>query len=480
MNPTLPVKLPGYSDILKSILASSNGPLSVEELADELLTRHPSIAKNPHQAALAKIRDEEGRQLVYLDANHVLPLRLAYQGDRYRIRLTREQANRAALPLRECFQSYLPLKSDWESVLFFDSQDTPIPSHVMEAPHEITFSSDEKVEYTEPVVVLKEWFHSQKMYFKDHILVTIVNWEKGVVRLERERFGEQHADLVAERNRLLADQLFAMLEAARYEDIDIQVALPTIYARLPDKQGVPPDHWAVIVENDPRMKTNGWDIHYSDSRPSPLEKITAEATSQRRASLTPPFPKEEGQKVYRWRAELLHSPSIWREIEILGRQSLTEIDSILRDAFEHDTWDHLSGFWKLVARGGGPRKHYREVEIGDVNPFEPTAEEHTAIAALKLNVGDQLKYVYDFGDWIEHTLELKSIGEAEKDVRYPRQVARNKPKYENCMECQKKGKQTIATQICITCSNEMGNDVLLCENCMNEHNEDHYTEEILY
>jgi hypothetical protein len=123
------------------------------------------------------------------------------------------------------------------------------------------------------------------------------------------------------------------------------------------------------------------------------------------------------------------------------------------------------------------------VDIGTVNPFEYGEGSDTKIAELELNVGDNLKYVYDFGDWIEHKLELKSIGNLEKGIQYPREVGRNIPKYEDCVECQKEGKQTAATWICYTCTNENQKDFLLCEECMNIHierDDDHYVEELLY
>jgi hypothetical protein len=227
------------------------------------------------------------------------------------------------------------------------------------------------------------------------------------------------------------------------------------------------------------MTNYGWSIHYSDSRFAPPGKKSLEAAGRSRIAPGQILSKEDGQKVYCWRAQLVHAPSIWREVEILGRQSISELDSILRDAFHHDIFDHLSGFWKRIVRGGSSRKRYREVRIADVHPYESTADEDTTIAALKFNVGDQMKYVYDFGDWIEHILELQSIGEAESGVDYPREVARNKPKYEYCIECQEEGKKTIATWTCYTCSNEKQIDVFLCGNCMNKHGE-HYTQEILY
>ena len=176
---------------------------------------------------------------------------------------------------------------------------------------------------------------------------------------------------------------------------------------------------------------------------------------------------------------MTHKPSIWREVEVQGKQTLEDLDYFLRNAFQHDTSDHLSGFWKRVARSGGKRKSYREVDVGTVNPFEYAEGSDTAVAALKLKIGDQLKYVYDFGDWIEHILELQSISSAEKGVRYPREIARNKPKYEYCIECQKKGKQNVAVWICYTCSVEEQRDIILCEKCLIKH-DDHYVDELLY
>jgi hypothetical protein len=360
-----------------------------------------------------------------------------------------------------------------------DTQGNPIHTQFVKTPHTVTFSSEKQVEYKEPVIVLREWFRSQKIYFKDHIFVTVEDWEQGIFRLERKRFGDQHPDLLTERNRLIADMLYEMLESARDEEIYAHIAVPTVYAKIPDKRGYPADHWELIVSNDPRMTTDGWRIHYSDSGFSPLERVFANATGQSLIISGESFTKEEGLQVFRLRARLVPKPSIWREVEVQGKQTLEDLDHILRNAFQHDTSDHLSGFWKRVVRKGGQHKRYREVDIGTVNPFEYAEGSDTAVAALKLQVGDQLKYIYDFGDWIEHTLELRSIGSAEKSVGYPREVARNKPKYEYCVECQKKGKQTVAVWICYTCSNEEQRDLVLCEKCLRKH-EDHYVDELLY
>ena len=132
----------------------------------------------------------------------------------------------------------------------------------------------------------------------------------------------------------------------------------------------------------------------------------------------------------------------------------------------------------MVRRGKG--KRFREVDVGDVGPAGGGSGAGVQIASLGLKRGDELKYVYDFGDWIEHRITLEEIVEAEKRVKYPRTVARSKPRYKNCQTCQDQGRQSRATWICIECSNRQQREVLLCKDCLNREHEDHYAEEILY
>jgi hypothetical protein len=202
-----------------------------------------------------------------------------------------------------------------------------------------------------------------------------------------------------------------------------------------------------------------------------------------------PVSIEQRQMVCRFKAHLVGRTKIWREIEIQGKQTLAELDFALRQAFNHDLYDHMGGFWKLVPRAAQAKtmsKHSsgrisrtREVAIGNVNPIDGGDGARIKVAELGLSVGAQLKYVYDFGDWIEHQLTLQAIEAPQNDVKYPREVARNKPVYAFCVECQKKGDQQVAKWICLQCTSSLEQEVLLCEKCTNKH-DDHYIEEILY
>jgi len=202
-----------------------------------------------------------------------------------------------------------------------------------------------------------------------------------------------------------------------------------------------------------------------------------------------PASSEQRQMVYRFRAHLVRRPKIWREIEIQGKQTLADLDLALRGAFNHDEYDHLGGFWKLIPRAAqaktmskrssGRAARMREVEIGDVEPMGGGDGARIKVAELGLAIGEQLKYVYDFGDWIEHQLTLQVIEAPQSNVEYPREVTRNKPEYAFCVECQKKGKQQVAKWICLQCTTDPEQEILLCEKCADKH-DDHYLEEILY
>jgi hypothetical protein len=70
--------------------------------------------------------------------------------------------------------------------------------------------------------------------------------------------------------------------------------------------------------------------------------------------------------------------------------------------------------------------------------------------------------------------------EPQPDVEYPRITDKNKPRYRYCPHCKAEGKKTVATWICIDCSNQQQKDVLVCEDCLDTYHEDHYADEVLY
>jgi hypothetical protein len=257
------------------------------------------------------------------------------------------------------------------------------------------------------------------------------------------------------------------------------IVIPTAYLHLKASNIYPPDHWLKVIERDPRMKWTGYEIRYSDWI-SPFDRMLDDLWDEpkQKASRQKRISKQEASRVYCFKAALWHNKSIWRRIEIQGGHTLADFDDILRTAFQHDHLDHLSGFWKLVKRGESRR--FREVDLGNVNPDGGGEAADIQVASLYLSPGDALKYVYDFGDWIEHRLVLEFIGEPGENTSYPSITVQNKPSFQYCQVCKDEGRRTVASWVCYTCSSEAQGDFLLCETCMESHNEDHFLEEILY
>ena len=177
-------------------------------------------------------------------------------------------------------------------------------------------------------------------------------------------------------------------------------------------------------------------------------------------------------RVFRFKVALKRQRRLWRRIDVKGSQTLGDLDRVIREAFKHFLCDHLSEFF----RG----RVWHSEGLGEIHPGGVGDGAEKRIDSLALSEGDKLEYVYDFGDDIQHIITLEKIVEVEETVKYPHVVSQNKPKYSYCEECEKRGKRTLATGICITCSTEAQRDILVCENCLVKGHEDHYTQEMLY
>jgi hypothetical protein len=176
-------------------------------------------------------------------------------------------------------------------------------------------------------------------------------------------------------------------------------------------------------------------------------------------------------RVYRFKVALKRRTGLWRSIEIEGRQTLGDFDCAIREAFGHDTWDHLSEFWL--------GRVWRSEGLGEIEPGGKGEGASKRVEDLGLSEGGGLEYVYDFGDDVQHVITLERILEPEEGAEYPRVVARNKPRYRLCVECKNRGEKNHAKWVCITCCEE-GREILLCDSCADKGHEDHYVVEKLY
>ncbi len=285
---------------------------------------------------------------------------------------------------------------------------------------------------------------------------------------------------VHERNDIFAEAIFTFLKpkqnGMRTEDIAARLLALGLY-----RDPCPPDALEQILKQDPRFRIDlhGWRIatradHQYMALGLELDTFDFFAEQEKHPKRKRGFKKDFAQQAYRFLASFRHNKKIWRRIEICGDQTLWELDEIMRDAFGHDAMDHLSEFYL----GTDAEAHHRG--LGTHNPFEDGPADDWLIGELGLAPGDTLSYTYDFGDNIQHVLQVEAIGLRERDVKYPRVAEQNKPRYRYCPDCKAEGKQEIAAWICIQCSTEQERDVFACaEHVVSEH-EDHYAEEIVY
>jgi hypothetical protein len=455
--------------------AQLDGPIAVDEFVQRVLAIWPSRTKKPGASIRNHLRWKEvGKTLVFLDRQTIVPLRVAMKGVRFRIPLSRQEVKRGVLIIDPAFCTFLRREIPHQDARLLDASGRPLPTLVVTLKQKVE-TILEPFTREIPAFDLGDWFRAQRVQRNDSLLITIEDWQAGCFRLDHEPTRRRRRQEIERRNEELADIIFEMLEASRYEYVFGDAAVTTAYARMSDPRGYPGDHWAEVVARDPRMTWDGFAIHYSDYR-SPFERLLFGEEEK-------PFPEKplspaQAQKVYRFKAAFKHRPGLWRRIEIQGGQTLAEFDCILREAFQHDPSDHLSGFWKRTRRGRG--KRFREVDLGDINPFGEGSGADLRVAGLGLSPGDQLKYVYDFGDWVEHLITLEEIVEPEEGAEYPRIIARNRPRRRYCVECKAEGRKTVATWICIDCSNAQQREVLLCEECLETRHEDHYADELVY
>ena len=84
----------------------------------------------------------------------------------------------------------------------------------------------------------------------------------------------------------------------------------------------------------------------------------------------------------------------------------------------------------------------------------------------------------DLGDWLK--LRRARRGDSLLITVVDWETKQNKPRYRYCRHCKAQGKKIIATWICLECSNREQTEVLICEDCADEHHPEHYLDDIIY
>lgn len=480
-------------EAIQTVAAELDGPTSFDEIAERVLQLWPSKARNPKTGIRDALRFYNlNYGLAPLDPKRkvFVPLRIGLRNMRFRMIVSEEEASRGILFFDESVKVFLPYHlrlnlEEGDQIELRDQSGTSLPVK----PRLITFTVETAIgpQKTDQFgYELTDWFLAHNVQADDSVICTIVDWITPILQLEHEPVSERNDDAIQVRNEELTNILFDMLEDSRDERIQVRQAVLDAHLRLSDPRGYPGDPWPIAVDADERMRWDFYEIKYADGSPDFFDLLMGgmfspeEGFSNDPEYNAPELTPEEANAIYVFKAALKHRKSLWRRIEIQGGQTLADFNSILVDAFDHD-WDHMGGFWKRVRRGKSRR--FREVDLGSVDPMGGGDGAHVTLAKLELSLADEIKYVFDFGDWYEHILTLEDVipaNEAGTDIEYPRIVAQNRPRYRYCGQCKEEERKTVAIEICIDCSNQEQRDVLVCAECSEKYHEEHYIDEILY
>jgi Plasmid pRiA4b ORF-3-like protein len=125
--------------------------------------------------------------------------------------------------------------------------------------------------------------------------------------------------------------------------------------------------------------------------------------------------------VYVFDARLVDYTDVRCMVGVRGSQTLEHLHRGLRRAFNWDD-DHLYSFWLSGVYWDGPESEFTapyELEMSDAHSAAVRLDQ------LDLRPGQQIAYVFDFGDEWRVLLHLREHVPAEPGARYPKVLMRN-------------------------------------------------------
>lgn len=418
--------VPTLKEIMLANLSELTAPVPMETLVSRILEQYPSVGKRPGQRVRDLLRgyDLNGVELVLLDPQTIVPLRLAMPDVRFRVVLGAEEAKQGMLAVRPGFVPFLTDRIGRiiapDQIEFFDASDQRLPAQLVTLPIKRKTIDGEYDIRDEEVFDVNAWLRPLRPYAHDSVLVTILNWRPARMRLEFEPRAHYDKLAITAQNRVLVDAIQTLLDESYDQRIRTHSAILTALARMPSARNYPGDQWLAVLMNDSHFFVTDFNIEPSQGK-STLDHWQGDWDEP--SFVEQKFTREQGSQVYRFVATQSYGHQS-RIIEILGKHTFADFDDAMRAAFDLDFSDHLSEFTRVFDRGRG--KKSRKQEYGEINPFEPTPAMKLRLAGLGLEVGAKFDYVYDFGDWLVHKLVLESMGRAERGVEYPRVLKQEK------------------------------------------------------
>ena len=122
---------------------------------------------------------------------------------------------------------------------------------------------------------------------------------------------------------------------------------------------------------------------------------------------------EEAVDIYRVHVSLREiDPAVWRRIELSSQTTLKQFHRVLQICMGWEN-QHLHEYIAEGQRYGMPDPDYND-------PGEVLRETGVRLATVLPEVGAQVLYLYDFGDYWQHDIRLEAVSPPMAGIAYPR------------------------------------------------------------
>ena len=125
-----------------------------------------------------------------------------------------------------------------------------------------------------------------------------------------------------------------------------------------------------------------------------------------------------------FRVSLQHDPAILRDIEVPASGKLFNLAKAIVSAFDFD-FDHAFGFYSQLSGAGFMRIHPKYELFADIGEeTDAGSVKRTRVDEAFPEVGDQMLFLFDYGDDWRFVVDVIGIGRLEHKARYPKLLRR--------------------------------------------------------
>ena len=236
-NLNMAINKPTLKQVVEQVLSELNEPITVKDLADLVYAIYPTKAKT----AMSSFRnclhyDEQGVNLVYLNRDTILPMRIAMPGVRFRVPIDRQAEKENTIPVL-FFNYFIGRETKPQGTRFVDGAGIPVNFKVKSVKNIWEPNSLWRRDFVD-AFEFSEWFNRIKPQRGDSLLVTVQDWESHEFLLEHEPKRKRRPEEIQRFNKEFNDILFDVLEESRDGNIFLHQVVPDVYVRLSNSAGV--------------------------------------------------------------------------------------------------------------------------------------------------------------------------------------------------------------------------------------------------